>query len=124
MTFFYHSFSTLSFDKITQNDDGIYQCRVASLSTGLITIKDFRLRVVSPIPPQRSVSNNVNNTETTVGMSEEIYLDCSAEGRPDPIVEWFKDGEPLSVTKLVEISFKDCLRFLAKTYLWIWSIVK
>ena len=94
---FYHSFSTLSFDKITQNDDGIYQCRAASLSTGINTVKDFRLRVVSPIPPQRSVSNNVNNTETTVGMSEEIYLDCSAEGRPDPIVEWFKDGEPLSV---------------------------
>ena len=43
------------------------------------------------------MSNNVNNTETTVRMSEEIYLDCSAEGRPDPIVEWFKDGEPLSV---------------------------
>jgi hypothetical protein len=30
-------------------------------------------------------------------MSKEIHLDCSAEGTPTPIVDWFKDGEPLSV---------------------------
>ncbi len=59
--------------------------------------KLFRAKVIPPVPPYRSVSNNVNGTSMSVDMSKEIHLDCSAEGTPTPIVDWFKDGEPLSV---------------------------
>jgi hypothetical protein len=85
-------------------------------------MKDFRLRVLPAISPQRSISNNVNDTETTVEMSKEIYLDCSTEGRPEPIVEWFKDGEPLSVTTNKTDSNKanvlSTLKFNLDTFSW------
>ena len=99
------------FDKMQQSDDGIYQCRADPISPSNVAQKDFRLHVLPTVPPQRSASNNVNDTEATVEMSKEIYLDCSAEGRPSPTIEWFKDGEPLSVKSCVATSHLR-MRFL------------
>jgi hypothetical protein len=87
------------FDTIQQTDDGIYECRADPISSTSVAEKLFRLPVVPTVPPFRSASNNVNDTEATVEMSKEIYLNCSAEGTPTPTVEWFKDGQPLPVRK-------------------------
>jgi hypothetical protein len=46
----------------------------------------------------RTLSHNLNGSELTVTMSKEIYLDCSADGQPKPVIKWFKDGEPIPVS--------------------------
>ena len=85
------------FDNIQPSDDGIYQCRSDPFNASFPSKFDFRLRVTKPIPPKRTISNNMNDTEMVVAMSSELTLDCSADGLPAPNISWFKDGEPLPV---------------------------
>lgn len=40
----------------------------------------------------------------TVEAGEEITLSCSAEGVPEPVVTWHKDGKPLIGSKFVSSS--------------------
>ena len=89
--------SSIFFDKISMSDDGLYQCRSDPFNSTSVSQTDFRLKVTPPIPPKRTLSNNVNGTEIVIEMSKEIYLDCSAEGLPAPVITWYKDGEPLPV---------------------------
>ncbi|XP_043641431.1 protein sax-3 isoform X2 [Drosophila teissieri] len=56
-------------------------------------------------------------TDLVVKKNEPATLNCKVEGKPEPTIEWFKDGEPVNTNekKSHRVQFKDGALFFYRT---------
>ncbi len=52
------------------------------------------------VHPGAAPGNNMNNSEVTVETSSKLALACLSNGRPVPVVTWYKDDEVLTADDL------------------------
>ncbi|XP_033251435.1 protein sax-3-like isoform X3 [Drosophila miranda] len=80
------------------------------LLLGLVTPPSARAQYQSP----RIIEHP---TDLVVKKNEPATLNCKVEGKPEPTIEWFKDGEPVSTNekKSHRVQFKDGALFFYRT---------
>ncbi|CAG9531886.1 unnamed protein product [Cercopithifilaria johnstoni] len=80
-------------------DEGSYSCRVRN-DAGESRV-DYKLNVL--LPPEILILDKDKNR--TAIENSAVTLSCPVTGKPEPIVEWFKDGElltPLNITERID----------------------
>uniref|UniRef100_A0A1I8F226 Ig-like domain-containing protein n=1 Tax=Wuchereria bancrofti TaxID=6293 RepID=A0A1I8F226_WUCBA len=80
-------------------DEGKYSCRVRNVA-GESRV-DYKLNIL--LPPEILILDKDKNR--TVVENSAITLSCPVTGKPEPVVEWFKDGElltPINITKRID----------------------
>ena len=100
MYFTYNCFSpgALEIENVATTDDGEYYCQASSLDKSKVS-QQATLKVEEAYAlrdPQRPVF--IAQPKSAVGkVSDNITLDCAANGYPEPTVVWLKDGATIDM---------------------------
>lgn len=76
---------------VQESDDGIYSCRAAVIQTGELSERGIRLDVQVK-PTLEPISKNFEAIE-----GQEFSVICTAHGKPQPKVQWIKDGKDMAL---------------------------
>lgn len=93
---------TLTFEKVEFSDEGIYEC-TASNGAGSIQTHAMEVKVNS-VPYWIQAPNNTNAAD-----EETVRFKCEAAGIPEPRLQWFKNGEPLTTNDRVRINSNELI---------------
>lgn len=74
-----------------ESDDGIYSCRAAVIQTGELSERGIRLDVQVK-PTLEPISRDFEAIE-----GQEFSVICTAHGKPQPKVQWIKDGKDMAL---------------------------
>ncbi|XP_058451061.1 vascular endothelial growth factor receptor 1 isoform X2 [Malaya genurostris] len=83
----------LIIDDVSKEHEGEIRCQANVANSDLIESKEIRLIVHVPIQPR--ILEGSGTVELELGMGDTNQFQCSAEGMPQPTVEWLKDGMPM-----------------------------
>ncbi|KAI1303003.1 Roundabout -like protein 2 [Halotydeus destructor] len=79
---------------LPKKDTGIYWCE-AKNDLGKVRSLNASVSLASA-PKHARITEHP--TDVVVKSNEAATLNCKAEGKPPPVIEWFKDGEKLRIT--------------------------
>ncbi|KAM8931068.1 hemicentin-1 [Pelodytes ibericus] len=99
----------LRISRVQKSDAGSYTC-VASNRAG-VDKKDYSLQVY--VPP--SMTDNGITQELTVVKGNPSTMTCFADGVPEPLLSWLKDGKPLNEKYLSKRQSKGMILQLLNT---------
>ncbi|XP_031713580.1 vascular endothelial growth factor receptor 3 [Anarrhichthys ocellatus] len=88
-------------------DEGHYVCEAQSRRSGEKQCLFRYISVKAPEAPRYKLSL----TNQTVNVTESLRMECDAEGRPLPLLSWFKDNQPLH--QMSGIQLEDSNRTLS-----------
>ncbi|XP_029297748.1 vascular endothelial growth factor receptor 3 isoform X2 [Cottoperca gobio] len=92
---------------IQLQDEGHYVCEAQSRRSGEKQCLFRYISVKAPEAPRYKLSL----TNQTVNVTESLRMECDVEGRPLPLLSWFKDNQPLH--QMSGIQLQDSNRTLS-----------
>jgi Immunoglobulin domain len=78
--------SSLDFENISKDNDGIYRCEVTGKDDNELHTKSLILTVHDAVVPH--ITTNFNQSLLTQPFGGLLSLDCHVEGLPIPTLEW------------------------------------
>uniref|UniRef100_A0A1I8MMD5 Protein tyrosine kinase n=1 Tax=Musca domestica TaxID=7370 RepID=A0A1I8MMD5_MUSDO len=87
--------SSLTFKKIKDEDQGIYECGAAHINDSKIEYRIINLIAHEPSSPQMTYTNLGNNIKLERKLGESLELRCESHAIPKATVTWYKDDVEL-----------------------------
>ncbi|XP_061389620.1 platelet-derived growth factor receptor alpha, partial [Musca vetustissima] len=92
----YSYMSALTFKKVRDSDQGIYECGAAHVNDDKSEYKVMSLIAHEPFSPQMTYTNLGDNNKLERKLGESLELRCESHAIPKATVTWYKDDVELT----------------------------